>query len=899
MRCQHLLHLSLLTTFGSAYKPPRTVYRADRIHPMDLELQGGFIPRGMDGSGHNRLSLDFSLYNHVLGTGTGSSKSNSAFVATSKTERAARRMLSLTSNGVGFIYTIHVTSNFYDVEGTLGFYYMHTTEQEVAALGRVQFSQVVGWTEFRQGVEQPFVKNQKYDHKLFDTEEWAGTEYRIAGFPDNHVAWKQEPWKSARESGPSLDLPCSSPPTSRKRQMMKCDFLLQPQPKPEARALLGWEWEVDAEAEKLFAEFASKFGLMTRAAVSWHMTLPELRERFRRSSHRVSSLKSHRVRWWSRGMAAVNAAVSGQSIFEVAASGTKMMSVLDRASIIMSILPGIGCSFQAWADEAHGKVDPSDIMLCVAADLLMVNGLGLPLIALMSLRSIRTKYLDSKMPTPAEMRQLRDKGWESYQESMMNFLKSPDFIAMSRNHFMAEMAGVMFEAAEALSRLRLMKREALSKPRRSFEEKRETRAAFDQSESALRSNLSAQAWERHDRLKSELPLIIKTSLRRQASEFNEIFIGKFEDDVEDNRYEPWANWGLTTVDLEMHAQAMVWHLRRSLPATPELGEIQHRVHEALTYLETPSLCTEYRPNGAIVFHCGDPSDGDNYGRGRVRSGDEAVYRPPKYQSGCNDTRERKGHHHLSSLHSVEQSPPPCTERRGDGGVNFNCGGPSDGESYRANDATMRPLVDGRHACGKIRGPPPPNVIRWIDIEPPPSVEHNWLQLYFTASLKKTTMGMLRFLVMGNHFAIFISSLIVTGILSYFIHRSSYRDTHIIFQEVIAVITFVLWLFGMLLPLVDRYKGHLMPVNLVLSYLWLTAFIFAAQDWSGDRCYDGPPMLENCGKKHTAEAFMFLTFFFLICNTVSEAMLWRSIPRDADFSKTGTARGVDNSATARV
>lgn len=134
--------------------------------------------------------------------------------------------------------------------------------------------------------------------------------------------------------------------------------------------------------------------------------------------------------------------------------------------------------------------------------------------------------------------------------------------------------------------------------------------------------------------------------------------------------------------------------------------------------------------------------------------------------------------------------------------------------------------------------------------------------------------MLRMLVLGNHFMVFLSSLIVMALAAYFISRHSYRGTHIIFQIVVvsrvfageshrtnssvqATITFVIYLFGMLLPLVDSYGGYLMPLNLILSYFWLTSFIFSAQDWSGNRCYYTSPLLGNCGKKHTMEAFNFL------------------------------------------
>ncbi|KAM4066127.1 membrane-associating domain-containing protein [Hirsutella rhossiliensis] len=155
--------------------------------------------------------------------------------------------------------------------------------------------------------------------------------------------------------------------------------------------------------------------------------------------------------------------------------------------------------------------------------------------------------------------------------------------------------------------------------------------------------------------------------------------------------------------------------------------------------------------------------------------------------------------------------------------------------------------------------------------------------------------MLRMVILGNHFMVFLSSLIVMALASYFIHRDSYRGTHIIFQEVIATITLAIYLFGMVLPLIDSYGGYLMPLNLILSYLWLTSFIFSAQDWSRGRCYYTAPLLGNCGKKHTMEAFNFLGLFFLICNTLAEAMLWRSHRSDNVLVKNGAGHRTDNSA----
>ncbi|PHH75227.1 putative enterotoxin [Ophiocordyceps camponoti-rufipedis] len=669
---------------------------------MDLELQNGFLPRGLSEGRPHPPPPDLSLYNHVLGTPTGSSPSNSGFVATSKSDRAVRRILSLSLSDVGFIYHIHVSPNFYDVQGSLGGYYMRTSEEEVAALGRIAFGQVLGWIEFRQGVEQPFVKNSKYQHDVFDEQIWGGIEHRLAGFADNHAAWKQEPWKSARRREP-FKIPCIA---GRKRGLT-CDLALK---WPDGPANLGENVmkmvkEVETQAEKLFIEFSSKFGLVQRASVDWRMSLPEVRERFKKSRRSVyPSLQNMAA--WSRGGLAVTA--TGQLLYETVSIGTKKMSDLDRAAVLTSILPGVGCSFQAFAAEARGNKDATDVFLCVAADVLMVQGLGLPLLAIDALRSIRKKYLESKMPSAAEMRKLRDEGWTGYQQTMFAFIRSKDFRVMISNQFLAEMAGVMFEAAEALSRLHVIKRHALANLANghSFEEEATILTTFWKEENLLRSNLSSQAWQRHDRLKGELPHVIKTSLENQAKEFNQIFIDNFEYDVKTNKYEPWAPWGITTGKLERKARAIVDYLKNSQPGTPNLGEIKDRVHNRLTYLETPSFCTEYRPDGGITFRCGDPSDGDNYAQGSAYCDNEAcsAYRPPRSQRACEtgysyderDNRCRRGESPVFksvAFSGVSARKPArskktrtlasssCVKYRADGGVDFYCFGPSDGDTY--------------------------------------------------------------------------------------------------------------------------------------------------------------------------------------------------------------------------
>ncbi|KID99364.1 might be a transmembrane protein, partial [Metarhizium majus ARSEF 297] len=149
---------------------------------------------------------------------------------------------------------------------------------------------------------------------------------------------------------------------------------------------------------------------------------------------------------------------------------------------------------------------------------------------------------------------------------------------------------------------------------------------------------------------------------------------------------------------------------------------------------------------------------------------------------------------------------------------------------------------------------------------------------------------LRGLAVANHFMVWLSAVIVTGVVSWFISRfsTSANSTHIIYQEVIATITLVLWTIGMVLPLVGAYRGHLWPVNLAFSYLWLTSFIFSAQDWANGRCHVVGPGYGRCNLKRTVAAFNFLAFFFLLCNTLVEGLIFRR-HRDDVASRGGLAK----------
>lgn len=119
-----------------------------------------------------------------------------------------------------------------------------------------------------------------------------------------------------------------------------------------------------------------------------------------------------------------------------------------------------------------------------------------------------------------------------------------------------------------------------------------------------------------------------------------------------------------------------------------------------------------------------------------------------------------------------------------------------------------------------------------------------------------------------------SAVIVMGLTSYFISRGP-RGQHLIYEEVIAVLSVVFFLPAFISPFLPRALSRfVLLIDMVFSYLWLTAFIFSAQDYNWHSCYLNAPPGMNCSRKKANEAFIFLAFIFTVIGMVLEvASLW--------------------------
>ncbi|CAO2652292.1 Nn.00g005750.m01.CDS01 [Neocucurbitaria sp. VM-36] len=132
----------------------------------------------------------------------------------------------------------------------------------------------------------------------------------------------------------------------------------------------------------------------------------------------------------------------------------------------------------------------------------------------------------------------------------------------------------------------------------------------------------------------------------------------------------------------------------------------------------------------------------------------------------------------------------------------------------------------------------------------------------------------RIAVAGCNALTWISSAIVVGITGYFLNKYPH-DQHLIFEMVISALVLGFWLPSFVLPMFSTYKFYYAPLNFVFSYLWLTAFVFSAQDYNESECKLNAPFGGSCSLKLTSESFIFLAFFFTLVASVVDAFAYKA------------------------
>ncbi|MEB6310532.1 enterotoxin A family protein [Escherichia coli] len=177
------------------------LYRADSRTPEDVENSGGILSRGQSESYERGTPININLFDHATGAPSGNTRYDDGYVSTTRTLSGAHNIGQNMFGGINeyYIYVIVGAPNMFDVNGVLRRYSPHPYEQEVAALGGIPLSQIVGWYRVSFGaIEGGMIRNPNYRGGLFRGLSIAPNSdgYRLAGFPDGHPAWRQEPWRN-------------------------------------------------------------------------------------------------------------------------------------------------------------------------------------------------------------------------------------------------------------------------------------------------------------------------------------------------------------------------------------------------------------------------------------------------------------------------------------------------------------------------------------------------------------------------------------------------------------------------------------------------------------------------------------------------------------------------------
>ncbi|KJK74458.1 hypothetical protein H634G_10225 [Metarhizium anisopliae BRIP 53293] len=239
----------------------------------------------------------------------------------------------------------------------------------------------------------------------------------------------------------------------------------------------------------------------------------------------------------------------------------------------------------------------------------MLTGVGLlPGIAVHAFRSIRRKYLDTKLPSVDELRGRRDEGWQAYFQNTTEYMQSEGFASVAERHFVAEMVAVLFLVTEAQGQLSAItfKAEELAT---TDQERRQIKADFQTKQDDIRAMMSNEGFWRKQQLRSKLPEIVKSSLDAQAETYNKMFIDEFKNDVEQGKYQHFTPFAFGKPEFDKKVDSIVNDLQSNPLQTLDIEQVFTSVQSALNRLNTPSLCTEYRPGGGMMFYCGGPSDG--------------------------------------------------------------------------------------------------------------------------------------------------------------------------------------------------------------------------------------------------------------------------------------------------
>ncbi|KAK2590466.1 hypothetical protein QQS21_011853 [Conoideocrella luteorostrata] len=631
----------------STSRNPEYVFRGSFSDPETVAARGGWTPRT---TFENEAA--FELYNIQLQRPAGA-VIDTAYVSTSEFFEIARSYPTANNQ---YIYRIRGTPNMVDMSRTFG-QYINVDEAEFAALGVIRWEQVHGWIKSSDIVDQyvvdefsnhnferlskagKYTLNKSYDRK-FDNFKAGGAAPQLAGFPENHPARQQEPWKASQNHvkspkdfaiefmkdhgnavgwdsnvkfplanspdmkmspkqvsatgdsgvhatkvtaslGAGDELLSDSPDKDKKsgasgpetqhdksssgKESILCDPISKRNVNcisikngktgesvtpdldgeipnalsldgekelalPKAKSIAVEELERISErfAEEEFGRMATKNGLgilTTRAENA--MSFAKIKAKFEGYTPltpvKVNAKPSKMGRLGGAGLAGLAGIGVGLWVKDTIDVFSINSTALERATVVTSIVPFLGCVVQSASNMDQGSINVVDNSVCVIADALLITPAWPVGLVLHAFRPILDKkfWEDAKkfweLLNHDDLYRRYFSEWIQYRNKILQTLESDAFIENVKLEAKSQKIGIIFMAARAAGALRAGTLQAAT-----TEEERERIERFSEyaGSNELHSRMCNEFLTKKEELKIKLEEDINNHLEKQFAEFD-------------------------------------------------------------------------------------------------------------------------------------------------------------------------------------------------------------------------------------------------------------------------------------------------------------------------------------------------------------------------------------------
>ncbi|RDA84532.1 putative heat-labile enterotoxin [Ophiocordyceps camponoti-leonardi (nom. inval.)] len=470
------------------------VYRGDTRSPQEIMAKGGFQPLGPRWSENPQA---FSIDRHFIAGISGSDldqdsfdEFETAYVSFSREQGSAERY-------GDWLYEVRATRNILDPCDVYAY-----PDAEVFALGGVQWSQVIRY-KWLHDQNSGWMSNPRYAKDIWENSPVSGTQTDVpAALLDQEESnWvKPEAREAAMEymSRPDIvaalgkfphkfvaypvrdDVPGPREVPQRQSAQFTAEEIRQREAfidwldkhcKRDGSSCLTSRERIDELAlsekddflrlsEELtahdFEHLAIKFGVAELAKGHDKLSMSDLRGLSKGYKPLVNPT-TRRVKVW--GAKVFTVALLGVYARDVVDVFSRDTSTLDRAAVVTSVVPFVGCGVQAAADAQNNQTDLADTALCLVGDaLLLTPAWPLGLVVHFSrffLDAVRNYFWTTNLFQPETLTQRLAEGWLAYCQEVVKYIQSAVFEANIRTQYMAELAAVVSRASQARAELLL------------------------------------------------------------------------------------------------------------------------------------------------------------------------------------------------------------------------------------------------------------------------------------------------------------------------------------------------------------------------------------------------------------------------------------------------------------